>query len=787
MGTFKSKLTLALSACLATISVNAQILYTPGGLIGSGGPGVGIGTSSPSALFHVFNGCVLFSGATGTNTVSGAGTRMMWIPDKAAFRSGMVTSSQWDNANIGMYSAAIGNSTTASGDGSFAANVSTIASASGAFAANYLTHASNSNATAFGESTNASGVAAFATGNTTTASGTYSIAGGINSVASGDASAAFNNGAQATQYGAFAVNNATASGDNSFAAGQGIASGSKSLAAGEHAEASGIDAAAFGYYSLASGHSSFAALSGQATGNNSVAIGEDCSTNGFDGSIVFSDFQTSPTVKNLAANEFRARAAGGFVFHNDQYMTDPYTMTFTNGNLGVGTITPAEKVDISGKLKIQNIPNDNSLTKVLVSNNGVVNYRDVSSIMGQDWLTLSNTTPTSINDDIYKNGKVGIGTNSPNALLHIKDATCSGVANLRLTPNSSCGTPGDLLVAENQSGVTKVVIKPTGNVGIGGTTNPLMLLDLYQGDAIFTGSPTNSFRFHYQYWIPNGQMYLAPADAAGNLTATGIAIGTDGHVGIGTNSDATTGNLLQVAGNVVPDGSCTRDLGTSVKRWNNIFLCNAPTIISDARLKSNVRDLEYGLDAIRHLRPVSYNLNDNPVSQRSLGLIAQETKEVIKEIVYVGDDSMHTHGIQYTELIPVIIKAMQEQDKLIAQKDAKIAELEDRIARLEALMTKNAGVENISSSTSVSDDMLFQNTPNPFNGSTEIRYHLTHTFTTADIMIFDMNGRKLMSVPVKNQEGQVTVSGSELAPGMYIYSLLIDGQEAASKRMIVAK
>src|SRR3954464_15371035 len=51
----------------------------------------------------------------GAIPASGAGVRLMWYPRKAAFRSGRVDGAQWDDSNIGQWSAAFGENTTASG------------------------------------------------------------------------------------------------------------------------------------------------------------------------------------------------------------------------------------------------------------------------------------------------------------------------------------------------------------------------------------------------------------------------------------------------------------------------------------------------------------------------------------------------------------------------------------------------------------------------------------------------------------------------------------------------
>jgi len=93
---------------------------------------VGIGTTPTSANLQVSgdNG-VLFTGTYGSGNFvppSGAGTRMMWYPEKAAFRAGSVWESQWDDANIGAYSTATGLNTIAKAFSSTAMGSGTIAS-----------------------------------------------------------------------------------------------------------------------------------------------------------------------------------------------------------------------------------------------------------------------------------------------------------------------------------------------------------------------------------------------------------------------------------------------------------------------------------------------------------------------------------------------------------------------------------------------------------------------------------------------------------------------------------
>ena len=95
---------------------------------------VGIGTINPLARLHITDSSVLFSATgdipavQGNPPVSGEGRRMMWYPDKAAFRAGYVSGTNWDNNLIGNYSFAAGYDTWASGENSTSLGRQTTAS-----------------------------------------------------------------------------------------------------------------------------------------------------------------------------------------------------------------------------------------------------------------------------------------------------------------------------------------------------------------------------------------------------------------------------------------------------------------------------------------------------------------------------------------------------------------------------------------------------------------------------------------------------------------------------------
>ncbi len=125
---------------------------------------VGIGTSFPLSRLHVVDSSVIFSADAdvaaipGNLGVSGAGRRMMWYPDKAAFRAGYVSSTQWNTSSVGNYSVAMGLNTTASGPASTALGASCNAAAAYSFAAGFAATASAAYSTAIGYINTASGI-----------------------------------------------------------------------------------------------------------------------------------------------------------------------------------------------------------------------------------------------------------------------------------------------------------------------------------------------------------------------------------------------------------------------------------------------------------------------------------------------------------------------------------------------------------------------------------------------------------------------------------------------------
>jgi hypothetical protein len=159
------------------------------------------------------------------------------------------------------------------------------------------------------------------------------------------------------------------------------------------------------------------------------------------------------------------------------------------------------------------------------------------------------------------------------------------------------------------------------------------------------------------------------ASLAGNLIVGNVSVNqTSGSVttgalvvngGAGIKENVYVGGLVNVAGAVT---------GLSF------------SATSDARFKTNVADLQYGAAEIMRMRPVSYTFNFGEDRATHLGLIAQELREIVPETVTkVGSGADARLAISYSDLIPIIIKTVQDQQSQIELLSDRIAVLETRL------------------------------------------------------------------------------------------------------------
>lgn len=170
------------------------------------------------------------------------------------------------------------------------------------------------------------------------------------------------------------------------------------------------------------------------------------------------------------------------------------------------------------------------------------------------------------------------------------------------------------------------------------------------------------------------------------------------------------------------------------------------------------------------------------------GFDVDNVKNLFPELVSIDNEG--NAYIDYIGIIPLLVQAIQEQSKVIIAQSLKLKELEQSYEQY-MLILSNQDTINTKTIDSIYDGrkqnaVLFQNTPNPFNKVTEVKYFLPDGINNASIYIFDLQGVLLSNYSIESTGfGSVMIDGSSLEAGMYIYTLVVDGTQVASKRMIL--
>ena len=102
---------------------------------------------------------------------------------------------------------------------------------------------------------------------------------------------------------------------------------------------------------------------------------------------------------------------------------------------------------------------------------------------------------------------------------------------------------------------------------------------------------------------------------------------------------------------------------------NGTTACTGNVWTSDKRKKKNITPYQIsGLSIIQKLNPVSFQwkeVEDDGMEGIQLGFIAQEIEEILPNMVVTANDSMGSKAVKYTELFPVLVNAIKEQQVLI--------------------------------------------------------------------------------------------------------------------------
>jgi hypothetical protein len=488
----------------------------------------------------------------------------------------------------------------------------------------------------------------------------------------------------------------------------------------------------------------------------------------------------------------------------------------TSGDISAGgTFTPVEKFHVLGNgifSTTTSFPNSSTYAPMIRGGNGATTsvstpdfswYNDNQTgffhpAAWQIGITLGGTQRVHFD----YNGNVGIGDNTPSALLTVGAGDLFQVASTghTRTIDGTAATPAFSFTGDTDNGMYKsatnelsfstggtqrAVINSSGNVGIGSTSPQRKFVVSSSGAE---GIEINPFTGYCQIISYNrsGSTYipLVLQDAAGGNVGVGITNPTY-RFEVGSNSAAK------------PTSST----------WS---------VTSDKRTKTNVKTYANGLDLIRQVELISYQYNglaNTPKGENGIGVIAQDFQKIFPNSVKgftVKNDSLKTSevflGVDFHELFIANVGAVRQLDKIVSTLDSTVKAQNSIINELQNQIlnccnasgnnsNSNAG-NNLSGSagnndgTSLTATILYQNVPNPFTEKTQINYTIGTVFQNVSISIFDMQGGLLKTydhLSVNEGKGSITINGNELRAGMYMYSLIIDGKEIDTKRMILTK
>lgn len=239
--------------------------------------------------------------------------------------------------------------------------------------------------------------------------------------------------------------------------------------------------------------------------------------------------------------------------------------------------------------------------------------------------------PDPITVATFKNFRVGIGTLTPSTTLDV---------------NGNTYVRGGTFTLEGPTIGRLLEITSGGSQALR-TTNDFFVRPA--GNMVFVPGATGG---------SNRNFHIETQSDSQNFFCNG----GNGFIGIGTNAPT---QKLHVVGNV---------------------LCTGFYLTSDARLKTNIEEIDGAVGTLQSIRGVRFDWAQPDQAGFSdahqIGLLAQEVEAVLPELVTTGGDGMK--AVDYAKLVPVLVEAIKEQQQTIDSTGRELSELRAAIARLEA-------------------------------------------------------------------------------------------------------
>ncbi|HET8809476.1 MAG TPA: tail fiber domain-containing protein [Flavobacteriaceae bacterium] len=338
-------------------------------------------------------------------------------------------------------------------------------------------------------------------------------------------------------------------------------------------------------------------------------------------------------------------------------------VTYTGGNVGVGTTSPSTKLHVVGTGEVARFEGgwvefysggiDVGYIGHFSSNPEDVDFGTVTGSTGSLHLA-TNVTPRLTID---KDGNVGVGTTNPTANFEISGAIISGGQFFNVNPTN---------ISAN---------------------NDMVALD----------APTTASGF--QYIETDGNKFVVESDGS---------VETLGKIGIGTTVAASDLDINQSGGSSTNEGTGGINLINGAYEWriynSNDFIrfnyssdngltytpksyinsSGAYSQVSDATMKTDIKQLPVIMPSVMKLKPYEYHYIHTEGINKSIGFLAQDIQKLFPNYAIVTHEKGESLlGVNYAAFGVIAVKAIQEQQKIIEAQQATIDKILARLDKLE--------------------------------------------------------------------------------------------------------
>ena len=360
----------------------------------------------------------------------------------------------------------------------------------------------------------------------------------------------------------------------------------------------------------------------------------------------------------------------------------------TNNRVGIGTTTP------SATLNLEYSDDTGGNGGLVVKNTSTGTSANFAGLSCQ---AVNNTVQGFLYSADYNSWGVGTflgtGTNHP---LHFM---INNAEKMRIDSSGNVGIGTTAIMEDFGGGRTTLALKGTGtadystlqlgNYGTSSNGQIHGLINFYDGTT--SVSRIQSVRASN---TSDANLVFYTAPSSGGITER-MRIDSSGNLLVGKTAVNFTTVGAELRSNGQINSGSTADFlnmfSTSASAYR-FYVTNAGTIkatnttisaISDQRFKENIRDLDDGLSKVMELRPRKFDWKEGKGAdiKDDRGFIAQEFEQVFPDLVGEWKDEAPEGEEPYKavsqDLIPTLVKAIQEQQTLIESLTARIAALEE--------------------------------------------------------------------------------------------------------------